>query len=131
MCSVVGASGGGREMEVDVINQVLVAGLLAEDPRVVEGAGGPCVELELLLERPPREWGPAQTERTRVRVSAFGDGRIATLTRYLRKGRALLVHGFLRARGADGLQVVLERFEFMEDGLVARSPDEVRRVAAA
>ncbi|MBX3467066.1 MAG: single-stranded DNA-binding protein [Planctomycetes bacterium] len=113
-----------------MINQVLVAGRLAADPRIHEGPGAPWVELELDVERPPRDWSPSQTEQSRVRVSAFGERNVSNLTRYLRQGRSVLVHGFLRA-GEGGLRVVAERCEFMEDGLVARIPEGIRRVAAA
>lgn len=113
-----------------MINQVLVAGRLAADPRIHEGPGGPWVELELDVERPPRDGSPSRSEQSRVRVNAFGERNVSNLTRFLRQGRSVLVHGFLRAEDG-GLRVVAERWEFMEDGLVVRAPAGARRVAAA
>lgn len=96
-----------------MINQVVLVGRLLQDPLV--GADRSTAELQLEVERKSR-WG-ARAETCTVVVRA--SGRPAeTISRYLKKGRAIVVQGHLRAEGPS-LIVVLDSFEFTEDGLVS------------
>ncbi len=102
-----------------MINQVLLAGRLAGDPRILEGAGGPCVEMEVEVERVPH-FDSEKTERAPVTVRAFGDRIVGIVTKYFHRGQGVLVHGHLRG-GESGLLVVMDRFEFVNSGVVARA----------
>lgn len=98
-----------------MINQVMLVGRLSEDPRV-RGGG---VELALDLERAPREYSPGGQCSVQVRASGSERQRDAMM-KYLSKGRAVLVHGYLAAF-EHGLGVLGDRVEFVEDGLISRA----------
>lgn len=100
-----------------MVNQVMLVGRLSEDPRV-RGSG---LELVLELERAPREYSPGGRCSVQVRASVSERQREAMM-KYLSKGRAVLVHGYLAAF-EQGLGVFGDRVEFVEDGLVSRAMD--------
>jgi hypothetical protein len=105
-----------------VINQVIIAGRLIEDPRVTTRPGQEAeAELRLEIERPGKTPGGegVAVERCLIQARLKGDMRTEVAKRYLERDRHVLVHGHLR-READGLFVAVDRFEFMEHGLISR-----------
>lgn len=116
--AVLGASPASEEESV--INQVLLGGRISSEPRIQQGTAGAVMELELELERPPREWSPGGRCTVGVRATTGSTRLGEAWEKYLSKGRAVLVHGYLQAK--DGaLSVVGERVEFLESGLVSSS----------
>lgn len=95
-----------------MINQVIIAGRLIEDPQ----ADGRGCALRLELARPARGSSGGEEAPATVRAVASDERRAANLQRYLRKGRDVLIHGHLQ-QDAGGLCVAVDSFEFMEDGL--------------
>lgn len=101
-----------------MINRVVVAGRLAEDPIVRRTAGGePLVVLSLDVQQP--RWGTTEPEVACIEAHAFGR-RAETIAKYCERGRALLVEGYLRREGED-LVVIVEQSTFLERGLRSRS----------
>lgn len=110
-----------------MINQVLLAGRLGANPRVRQDGSGAVMELELEVERPPREASPGGRCTIGVRVS--GSARQgAAWEKYLTGGRSVLVLGHLQL--VDGaLSVIGERLDFMEDRLVSSTLEGLARSA--
>jgi single-stranded DNA-binding protein len=102
-----------------VINQVVVAGTLVQDPCRSE-AGFPAAEMRLALQHHPRFEGGAPTRHSEVLVRVFGEKRADVVMRWLAKGRPVMVSGHLEREGID-LVVVADRFEFMSDGTTSWS----------
>lgn len=103
-----------------MINQVLLAGRLGADPHIQQGASGAVMELQLEVERPPREYSPGGRCTVAVRATTGSSKLAAAWGKYLSKGSSVIVHGFLQAtQGA--LSVVGDRVEFIEDRLVSSS----------
>lgn len=101
-----------------MINQVVVAGTLVEDPRRAQ-AGFPAVDMRLAVQSQPR-YEQDRTRQSEVVVRVFGEKRADVVMRWLAKGRPLMVTGHLEREGLD-LVVVADRFEFMSDGTISRS----------
>lgn len=111
-----------------MINQVLLAGRVATEPRIQAGDDGAVMDLELEVERTAREFNPGG--RCTVGVRARGSQRQgAAWGKYVSKGRDVLVHGYLQASGG-ALTVVGERVEFLEGGLVASALEGLARPPA-
>lgn len=102
-------------------NKVILVGNLTRDPEVRYTAGGTAVAtLGLAVNRRYRQGEESKEETLFVDVVVFGKQAEAS-GEYLRKGRSVLVDGFLRYRkweGQDGQtrskhEVVADRVQFL------------------
>lgn len=109
-----------------MINQVIIAGHLSEDP--FTDADGLVLKVDVA--RPARGWSNGAEAPAIVTARAMGERRVAAMQKCFSKGRELLIHGHLQ-EGRGGLCVVVDSFEFMEHGLSTRAlaADDGRSVA--
>ncbi len=101
-----------------MINRVLLAGRIVDDPKVTTTeSGNKLTVLTLRVQHP--SWISDTPEDCAVEVQMWGEGRASVAERYFKSGMDLMVEGRLLQDGAR-LVVALERFHFMLDGVQPR-----------
>lgn len=124
-------------------NKVILAGNLTRDPEMRYTPNGSAVgKIGLAINRTRRDQaGEKRTDTTFVDVDCFGK-QAETISRYLRKGRPILIEGRLKldywedkqsGKKRSRLGVAMESFQFLDSGnREARydAPDETPRTDA-
>lgn len=114
-------------------NKVILAGNLTRDPELRYTPNGSAVgKIGLAINRTWRDQsGAKRTDTTFVDVDCFGK-QAETISRYLRKGRPILIEGRLKLDSWEDKQsgqkrsrlgVVLEAFQFLDSGNREASED--------
>lgn len=100
-----------------MINRVLLAGRIVQEPTVEETSRPRVAVMSLLVTHP--EWNSDDLEETCMDILIYGEGRIEMAAKYLEQGRDLLVTGRLTRRNGQAV-VVLEQLQFMLRNLTTR-----------